>query len=228
MELYTTDQSAGPGSDPGPTSGVASDVIARGQDDAMNLSDRDKRILKIAAPVLGGILVLFLAYTLFLGGGSEDVASPGPVPPTSSPLPTTTASPSVTPSASPLIVFAGRDPFSHPPLLASASSPGIERGPLPAVRPRPRAACRPRPHVAAHHALAGHGQGHQGQDHRHPRHVHPRRRREGPGGGRQQRPTRSPRAPRFAGNYRLVSITGECGDFLYGEESFTLCTNAQK
>jgi Tfp pilus assembly protein PilO len=30
MELYTTDQSAGPGSDPGPTSGVTSDVIATG------------------------------------------------------------------------------------------------------------------------------------------------------------------------------------------------------
>jgi hypothetical protein len=33
---------------------------------------------------------------------------------------------------------------------------------------------------------------------------------------------------RFSGNYRLVSIAGECGDFLYGDESFTLCTNAQK
>jgi hypothetical protein len=33
---------------------------------------------------------------------------------------------------------------------------------------------------------------------------------------------------RFAQSFRLVSVSGGCADFLYVEESFTLCTNAPK
>jgi len=32
----------------------------------------------------------------------------------------------------------------------------------------------------------------------------------------------------FSQRFRLVTVRGTCADFLYVEESFTLCTNVQK
>jgi hypothetical protein len=32
----------------------------------------------------------------------------------------------------------------------------------------------------------------------------------------------------FDGNFRLVSISGSCGHFLFGDQTFTLCTTPQK
>ncbi len=33
---------------------------------------------------------------------------------------------------------------------------------------------------------------------------------------------------RFADNFQLTSITGSCGDFLFGDQAFTLCVTAHK
>jgi hypothetical protein len=88
----------------------------------MNLSDRDKRILKIAGPVLGGILVLFLVFNLFFAGGGGEPAAVGPVVPPISPTPSPSVTESPTQTASPVIVFAGRDPFSIPPILATSTA----------------------------------------------------------------------------------------------------------
>jgi hypothetical protein len=32
----------------------------------------------------------------------------------------------------------------------------------------------------------------------------------------------------FAGNFRLVSISGNCARFVFGDEGFTLCTSPRK
>jgi hypothetical protein len=32
----------------------------------------------------------------------------------------------------------------------------------------------------------------------------------------------------FDGNFRLVSISGSCARFVFGDEGFTLCTSPQK
>ena len=32
----------------------------------------------------------------------------------------------------------------------------------------------------------------------------------------------------FADNFQLTSITGSCGDFLFGDQPFTLCAAAHK
>jgi hypothetical protein len=33
---------------------------------------------------------------------------------------------------------------------------------------------------------------------------------------------------RFSQTFELVSVTSDCANFLHGDESFTLCTNAPK
>jgi hypothetical protein len=196
----------------------------------MNLSDRDKRILKIAGPVLGGILVLFLLFNLFTGGG-EPVAMPGPVLPPSSPLPSSTASGSASPSPSPVVVFAGRDPFSIPAGLSpsavvtsgttTSTSPGGSTSTSPGSTSTSPGATTTSP------GGGGNGQDFTGRsivliD------VFQR-------GGADMvqvtvndRPFTVSEGERFSQVFELVSVNGSCANFLHGDESFTLCTNSPK
>ena len=83
----------------------------------MALSERDRKVLIIGGAVVGGLLVLFLLFNLFSGGGNE-AAPPLTFSPGTSPSVTT--SPALTPS--PVVSFGGRDPFSIPPALAPTTS----------------------------------------------------------------------------------------------------------
>ncbi len=189
----------------------------------MNLSDRDKRILKIGGPVLGGILVLFLLFNLFAGGGEP--AAVGPVVPPISPAPSPSVTASPTQTASPVVVFAGRDPFSIPPILAptsvstspGATSPGATS---PGTSPPPTS---PPPTTPS----GGNSQDFTGKtivllD------VFSR-------GGQDMaqvtvnnNPYTVAEGERFAQSFQLVAVSGNCANFLNVEESFTLCSNAPK
>jgi hypothetical protein len=187
----------------------------------MNLSDRDKRILKIAGPVLGGILVLFLLFNVFAGGGGPEVASPGPVVPPISPSPSPSVSTSPTSPASPVVVFAGRDPFSIPPGLATATVPPTSPGATsPGSSPPPTSPPPTNP-------SGGNSQDFTGRtivllD------VFSRSGQDMAQVTVNTTPYTVTEGERFAQSFRLVSVSGGCADFLYVEESFTLCTNAPK
>lgn len=71
----------------------------------MNLNPRERRLLMI----LGGVIVLILAYVLFLRGGGDEVAIPELFPTPSVESPTVAPSPTASPS---FVIPAGaRDPF---------------------------------------------------------------------------------------------------------------------
>jgi hypothetical protein len=193
----------------------------------MNLTDRDKRIVKIGGPVLGGVIVLLLAFSLFAGGGSEEVPSPGPVLPTTPPAPTS-ESPSPTPSASPVIVFAGRDPFAIPSVLASSTVSPTVSGATPTSTSPGSSPTSPAPTTTPPITPSGGTSKDVGGRTVVILDTFAR-------GGAEKAQVEVDgtvytvaEGDRFAGRYELVSISGNCGDFLYGEESFTLCTDAQK
>ena len=195
----------------------------------MNLSERDKRILKIAGPVLGGILALFLIYNLVAGGG-EDVAAPGPVLPPSSPLPSVSASISPSPSPSSVAVFAGRDPFSIPPGMAPTATSTVSGTASPASPTSPGTS--PSSPTSPTSPASTSSQNGNGKDFTGRSivllSVFNR-------GGKDMaqvtvnnRPFTVEEGERFSQSFELLSVTGDCGHFLHVEESFTLCTNAPK
>ena len=88
----------------------------------MPISDRDKRTLRIGGIVAGVLIVGLVLFNVLSGGGGTETALP-PTPPRSG---TPTATPTVTPTTTPTPVaqFTGRDPFSTPPqfLVATGTS----------------------------------------------------------------------------------------------------------
>jgi hypothetical protein len=193
----------------------------------MNLSDRDKRILKIAGPVLGGILLLFLLFNLFSGGGGEAASPPGPVVPTS-PAPPPEVSPSPEPSASTVVVFAGRDPFAIPSALASATLSPVPTSPgtvptSPGTSPTSSVS----PTTSPTAPTGGNSQDFTGRtivliD------VFSRSGEDLAQVTVNDNPYTVSEGERFARSFELVDVAGSCANFLYVEESFTLCTNAPK
>ena len=84
----------------------------------MPISDRDKRTLRIGGIVAGVLIVGLVLFNVLSGGGGTETALP----------PTPTATPTVAPTTTqtPVAVFAGRDPFSTPPeFLVAATTSGI-------------------------------------------------------------------------------------------------------
>jgi len=199
----------------------------------MPISDRDKRTLKIGGIVAGVLVVgLLLFNVLSGGGGAPETASSPRI--TQTPTPTATPSASSTPT--PVQQFVGRDPFSTPPEFlvssstpggggsssSSASSPGSSTsspggggssssGPPPTQPGGGSSANIGGHNVVLLDAFMHNGVGHaqveidgvvytvaEGEDF-------------GPG-------------HRFA----LRSVSGNCGTFVFGDESFTLCITPQK
>ena len=192
----------------------------------MNISERDKRILKIAGPVLGGILVLFLLFNLFTGGGDE-VASPGPVLPPSSPLPEPSVSGSPSPSISPQVVFAGRDPFSIPAGMspsAATTSPGSSTTSPGSATTSPGSSTTS---PAMSPGGGGNNQEFTGKTIV-LLNVFSRAGEDLAQVTVNNRPYTISEGERFSQSFELVRVTGDCAAFLYVEESFTLCTNAPK
>ena len=229
--LYTSDQSAGPGSEPGPTE----DAAAAGEPE-MPLTPRDRRTLMIGGGVLGVLLVGFLLMNVLSGGGGDE-AIPTLPPITVAPGDdgASPSEPSPTGGVSPIPVFTGRDPFSIPPALSPTTATPPPSGtttppPSGTTTPPPSGTTSPPPSSPAPTA---------------------------PGGGSSQEVGgktvvllsvfSSGGQPMVQvevdgqvfnnvgigdtfdnGRYELRSVSGDCATFLYGDESFTLCANSTK
>jgi len=88
----------------------------------MPLSDRDRRTLRIGGIVAGVLVVGLVLFNVLSGGGGTETALPPTAPRSATPTSTPTVAPTATPT--PVAVFTGRDPFSTPPqfLVATATS----------------------------------------------------------------------------------------------------------
>jgi hypothetical protein len=87
----------------------------------MPLSDRDRRTLRIGG-IVAGVLVVGLVLLNVLGGGGGTEAPPRRTTGSATPTLAPTVTPTTTPT--PVARFAGRDPFSTPPqfLVATGTS----------------------------------------------------------------------------------------------------------
>jgi hypothetical protein len=94
----------------------------------MPLTERDRRTLTVGGVIAGVLLVGFLLVNLLSGGGTEEGTSFSPRPSAGGGSPSTAPTP--TPTQTPVPVFQGRDPFSVPGVLApiSSSSSGTSSG----------------------------------------------------------------------------------------------------
>jgi hypothetical protein len=187
----------------------------------MALTDRDRRTLMIGGGVLAAILVGFLLFTLFTGG-DERADTISPPPNGGSPSPSVGPSPSVPPVA----VFAGRDPFSPPAVLATSSatvSPTVSGtfSPTPSGTGSPTASPT-QPGGGSGTTMGGRtvvlldifrqaGERMVQVEINGTVHNVSVGERFGPGR-----------------DYMLQSISGDCARFLFGDEPFTLCVSEEK
>ncbi len=183
----------------------------------MQMTARDRRLLI----VLAGVVVVGALFYVFVLSGKKGnpVAVPTPggsvvIQPGSSPAPS--ASPSA--GAKPILVFAGRDPFSAPPgALLGVASPATG-GSAPTVAPAGTSSSAPGGGSSA--TVGGKTvvldsiftmNGSQEAQVEVDGTVYT----VAPGGT-------------FASSYTLSSINGSCGDFSYKTTTFTLCETANK
>jgi hypothetical protein len=200
----------------------------------MALSPRDRRALMLLGAAAGVALLAFVFLNVLPGGGGEEAAPPPPPISTGGPTPTPTVSPTPTPRETlPPVVLAGsRDPFSIPPSLQTGSPP-----PSGSVSPPPPGGTGTVPPPPP---PGGTG-------------TSPPPPPTTPGGGQSttigghtvvlidifQGGTKVQVevdgtvftvsvGETFDGNFRLVSISGSCARFVFGDEGFTLCTSPRK
>ena len=183
----------------------------------MALSERDRKVLIIGGVVVGGLLVLFLLFNLFSGGGNE--ATP---PLTFSPgtSPSVTTSPTLKPS--PVVSFGGRDPFSIPPALVSTSS-STSTSTSTSQSPSQTQSPTSSPTAPAGSSTTIDGKTVVLLDTFTKNGVE-KAQVEVNGkvyNGLQVGDT-------FDHTFEVRSISGQCASFLYGDQSFSLCTNPQK
>jgi hypothetical protein len=199
----------------------------------MALSPRDRRALMLFGAAAGVALLAFVFLNVLRGGGGEEAPPPPPIS-TGGPTPAPTVSPTPTPRETlPPVVLAGsRDPFSIPPSLQTGSPPPPGgsvsppppggTGTVPPPPPPGGTGTSPPPPTT-------------------------------PGGGQSttmgghtvvlldifQGGTKVQVevdgtvftvsvGETFDGNFRLVSISGSCARFVFGDEGFTLCTSPRK
>ncbi|HVL88604.1 MAG TPA: hypothetical protein VM841_00065 [Actinomycetota bacterium] len=175
----------------------------------MKIGPRERALLII----LGVVVALALVFVLFLRGGDETPQAGEPfVPGRGTPVPTVSPAPTMPPETTE--VFEGKDPFKP---LIEAGAPGGGTGngdggnggfqPGPGTgtpTPGPTGGTRTGTRVELMDIFMQEGTRFAsvkvgGEIH----HV-----KEG---------------DTFAGNYRVVSLTDECGTFVLGDERFTLC-----
>jgi hypothetical protein len=161
--------------------------------------------------IVGIIATLALVYILFLSGGDG-----GPEAfPTFTPRPTTTStarpivSPTPTPSTPPetFEVFEGKDPFRPLVVAGGGGGDGVAPGPQPTGSPSSGGASGSQ-HVTLI-AISG-----SGADRTATVEVNSTQYdvKEG---------------DTFAGSYRVKNLTSDCGTFVFGDETFTLCTGQE-
>jgi hypothetical protein len=201
----------------------------------MALSPRDKRALIILGGVAGVAVVAFLLFTVLSGGGGEEAAEPAPpAPATAPPSPAATDSPTPTPSPATVVNFSGRDPFVVPAaLLTGTPTTGVTGTTSPTstgtttTTPTDGATTTTSPTDPPTAPSGGQSQPLGGHDvvllNTFMR-------------GGEQRATIEvdgrvftvAEGERFDGNFRLISVTGECARVGFGDEAVNLCTNPQK
>jgi hypothetical protein len=196
----------------------------------MPISERDKKVLRYGGIAVGVLLVLFLASKFLFGGGGGAALPPSTV---RRPSPTPTPTPTATKTPTPVAQFGGRDPFSTPPEFlvggtsttsggstTSASSPGgstSSPGGSTTSSPPPS-----QPGGGSSANLGGHsvvlldafsrgGVGHAQVEIDGVVYTVAVGERFGPGN-----------------RFELRSVSGNCGTFVFGDESFTLCITPSK
>jgi hypothetical protein len=218
----------------------------------MELSQRDRRLVIILG-IVAAVLVVILAVSL-LGGGGGQPTTIGP--PTGGGLPTTAPSgtPTPTPSATGVKQVNGRDPFSVPAVLCTLGSASPSSAPAPSTSGSPSSSASPSvaPSAGGTNPCAtsstpsspGGGNNNGGSN-------------GGTGGASSSSTTQGQdnvslldvftrngkklaqvrvngsvytveEGESFHQNYELVSISGNCAGFVYGDSPFTLCTTARK
>jgi hypothetical protein len=155
--------------------------------------------------IVGIIAALAVVYLLFLSGGDGEPEAF----PTFTPRPTSTAGPRVSPTPAPTAppetfeVFEGKDPFR--PLVPAG---GVSPVPQPSGSPGSSGGASGSQHVT----LIGIS---------------------GTGGNRTATVEVNSTAydvkegDTFAGSYRVKDLTADCGTFVFGDETFTLCTGQE-
>lgn len=192
----------------------------------MPLTDRDRRTLKYGGIAVGVLLVLFLGSKL-LGGGGGEPSTAGPIRrPSATPTPTPTA----TKTPVPVAEFGGRDPFSTPPEflvaapssssgsptssspVSSSSSPGGSSTSPPPSQPGGGSSANLGGHsVVLLDAFSRNGVGHAQIEIDGVVYTVAVGESFGPGN-----------------RFELRSVSGNCGTFVFGDESFTLCITPSK
>jgi hypothetical protein len=185
----------------------------------MALSPRDRRALMILGGVAGVAVVAFILLKVLGGGGGEEAGLPSPAPSGSTPPPTVSPTPTSTPRPTlPPVALAGsRDPFSIPPSLQSGSP-----GPSGSVSPTGSFTSPPPTSPTPTPTSPGRGQSTTVGGHtvilldifNHGRTVQV----EVDGTVHTVSVGQI-----FASNFRLVSTSGRCARFLFGDQGFTLC-----
>jgi hypothetical protein len=173
----------------------------------MTLSKRDRRLVMIGGPVL----VLVLVWFVFLRGGSKSPTSAAPPLGNTTTAPVAHPSPTPSPGTSPLLVFAGRDPFA-PLIVAAPTNAGATVSPAgapPAGGGGGSSATIGGKTVTLDSIFTVNGvQKAQVEVNGTVYTVAP--------------------GETFAGSYKLVSINGTCANFTWGDQSFSLCETANK
>ncbi|TMK21713.1 MAG: hypothetical protein E6G65_04435 [Actinobacteria bacterium] len=194
----------------------------------MPLSDRDRRTLRIGGIVAGVLVVGLVLFNVLSGGGGTETALPPTAPRSATPTSTPTVAPTTTPT--PVAQFTGRDPFSTPPqfLVATAtsgtgSSSGSSSGPgSSSSTSTPTEATPTQPGGGSSANLGGHS-------------VVLLDTFRVSGTDRAQVEIDGvvynvSVGERFGpGNrFELRSVSGNCGTFVFGDQSFTLCITPRK
>ncbi len=200
----------------------------------MPMTARDRRTLIIGGVILGVMLVGYLLLNVVLGGG-EDTGGAALPPITGGPSqPTETPSQAPTSTGSPIINFTGRDPFSIPGALATTvaptSNPTVSVSGTTTVTITPTYTVSPtysptttptQPGGGSSITIGGHTVVLLDTF---------------PSGGGEVAQVEVDgkvysvsEGETFAqGQFELITITGDCATFLYGDEQFTLCATSPK
>jgi len=192
----------------------------------MPISDKDKRTLRVGGIIAGVLVVGLILFNVLSGGGGNETANTPGVPRT--PIPTPTPTPTPKPPTQ-VTQFSGRDPFSTPPQFlvsappsgsssstsspgSSTSSPGGSTTSPPPTQPGGGSSANLGGHsVVLLDAFTRNGVGHAQVEIDGVVYTVAVGENFGPG-------------KRFA----LRSVSGNCGTFVFGDESFTLCITPSK
>lgn len=150
--------------------------------------------------ILGILVLLVVVYLLVVrgGGGPEGVTLRAP---TTSPRPRSTASPTPSPSGAPEVfeVFEGKDPFE--PLVGA---PGPTAPPSPGATPPPTGGPSTGQRVELLDIFTESGVRFALVE-------------------VDSQEYKVKAGDTFAGSFRVLSLTARCGNFVFGDERFTLC-----